>query len=123
MEQKTKELRYHAEEVQLSDKEETDRMQQPLMSTSNSSTSSSSILVLKENIAVAKKENSPVANPDPTPVASLLLEKDQLGPSSGLSPGLCRGANCGISAGQALEPMTALIILACSSIIPTKFLI
>ena len=52
------------------------------MSSSNSTSSSSSILVLKENTA---------ANPDPAPVASLLKDKKhQLGPSSGLSPGLCR---------------------------------
>jgi len=108
-EQTAQEIRYHAEEIQLSDKEDSDTAQQTLIS--NSTSSSSSILVLKENTAIA--------NPDPAPVASLLTDKKQLGPSSGLSPGICRGPNCGFSGGQALkqvsQSITALIV-ACSSI-------
>jgi len=44
------------------------------------------------------------SNEGAEPVASSLTEKRQLGPSSGLAPGLCRTSDCGLSAGQGVRP-------------------
>jgi len=105
---KSKELRpkeattlgYQAEEIQLSDKQDSDATQQAFTQTFHSSSSSSPILVLKENTSPARVPAASLSsNEGAEPVASSLTEKRQLGPSSGLAPGLCRTSDCGLSAG------------------------
>ena len=75
---------------------DSDATQHALTLTSNSSSSSSPILVLKENTSPGPAR-VPAASLPPNkgaePIASSLTEKRQLGPSSGLAPGLCRYYN------------------------------